>query len=256
MRSRFSQPSYRLRRWLELVIVAIALVPTSTLAARDAGERLFYIGLALYSEHWSENDVVELGDKLREESGYQVVPMVASNLRPHVSRLPTADDATILSFVRTAAVQAGPHDIIFVHISTHGAPYELARRIGEGETTGLSSRELARVLAPLVGHPTIIVISACYSGSFIRDLRGPRRIILTAARADRSSFGCGAGNRHTLFGEAELRAFSEPARSLRQIFAAIRNNVAGMEHRQHFPPSQPQVSVGAEVADLYDAPMF
>jgi hypothetical protein len=112
------------------------------------------------------------------------------------------------------------------------------------------------MLAPLAGHPTIVVISACYSGSFIRDLRGPRRIILTAARADRSSFGCGAGNRHTLFGEAELKAFSKPDRSLRQIFAIIKRDVAGMERRHHFPPSQPQVSVGAEVADLYDAPMF
>src|SRR5262249_49714091 len=157
-------------------------------------------------------DVVELGDKLHEESRYQVVPMIASNLHSHGGRFPIADNATILSFVRTAAAQAGPHDIIFVHVSTHRAPYELARRIGDGETTGLSSHELARMLAPLADHPMIIVISACYSGSFIRDLRGPRRIILTAARADRSSFGCGAGNRHTLFGEAELNGFSVPDR--------------------------------------------
>jgi Peptidase C13 family len=256
MRSRFSKPCDHLGRLLRWVIVAVALVPTTTLAARDVGERLFYIGLALYSEQWSENDVVGLGDKLREESRYQVVPMIASNLHSRGSRFPIADDATILSFVRTATAQAGPDDIVFLHISTHGAPYKLARRIGEGETTALSSRELSRILAPLAGHPTIIVISACYSGSFIRDLRGPRRIILTAARADRSSFGCGAGNRHTLFGEAELKAFSKPDRSLRQIFAIIKRDVAGMERRLHYPPSQPQVSVGAEVADLYDAPMF
>jgi len=256
MRSRFNLQGSHFRRWLGLLIVAVALVPITVFAAQDAGERLFYIGLALYSEQWSENDVVELGDKLREDSRYQVVPMIASNFRPRGGRFPIADDATILSFVRTAAAQAGPHDIIFVHVSTHGAPYELARRIGDGETTGLSSHELARMLAPLADHPMIIVISACYSGSFIRDLRGPRRIILTAARADRSSFGCGAGNRHTLFGEAELNGFSVPDRSLRQIFAAIRRDVAAMERRQHFPPSQPQVSVGAEVSDLYDAPAF
>jgi Peptidase C13 family len=256
MRSRFNLQGSHFRCWLGLLSVAVALVPITVFAAQEAGERLFYIGLALYSEQWSENDVVELGDKLREDSRYQVVPMIASNFRSHSGRFPIADDAAILSFVRTAAAQAAPQDVIFVHISTHGAPYELARRIGEGETTGLSSRELTRILAPLAGHPTIIVISACYSGSFIRDLRGPRRIILTAARADRSSFGCGAGNRHTLFGEAELNAFSESDSSLRQIFTAIRRNVAGMERRQHFPASQPQVSVGADVGDLYDAPVF
>src|SRR5690349_2350396 len=256
MQLRSSQLIGVLTCWLGLLVVAIALVPTAALADRDAEGRLFYVGLALYSEQWSENDVVELGDKLREDSRYQVVPMIASNFRSRGGRFPIADDATILSFVRTAAAQAAPQDLIFVHISTHGAPYELARRIGEGETTGLSSRELTRILAPLAGRPTIIVISACYSGSFIRDLRGPRRIILTAARADRSSFGCGAGNRHTLFGEAALNAFREPDKSLRQIFKVIQRNVAGMERRQHFTPSQPQISVGAAVADLYDAPRF
>lgn len=256
MRSRSSALISALMRWRGLVIFAVALAPTLALAAPNNGERLFYIGLALYSEQWSENDVVELGDKLRDDSRYQVVPMIASNLHSHGGRLPVADDDTILSFVHTAAAQAASHDVIFVHISTHGAPYELARRIGEGETTGLSSRELARVLSPLADRPTIIVISACYSGSFIRDLRGPRRIILTAARADRSSFGCGAGNRHTLFGEAALNAFREPDKSLRQIFNVIQRNVAGMERRQHFTPSQPQISVGAAVADLYDAPRF
>jgi hypothetical protein len=238
-----------------VIAVALAVAQPAALG-KDPGKRLFYIGLALYSEQWSENDVVELGDKLGEDSQYQVVPMIASNLRSHGGRFPVGDDATILSFVHTAAEQAKPADIVFVHISTHGAPYELARRIGEGETTALTSRALARMLAPLAGHPTVIVVSACYSGSFIRDLREARRIILTAARADRSSFGCGVGNRHTLFGEAELKAFSEPDLSLHQIFTVIRRNVAGMEHRQHFTPSEPQVSVGADVAGLYDAPVF
>lgn len=246
----------RSRRWWLVLALAVLAVAPSLALAQDSGPRLFYIGLALYSEQWSENDVVELGDKLREDSRYQVVPMVASNLHSQGGRFPVADDPTILSFVRTAAERAAPQDLIFVHISTHGAPYELARRIGEGDTTTLNSRALARMLAPLAGRPTIIVISACYSGSMIRDLREPRRIILTAARADRSSFGCGAGNRHTLFGEAELDAFSEPDRSLRQVFTIIRRDVAAMEHRQHFTPSEPQISVGADVARLYDEPVF
>jgi hypothetical protein len=256
MRSLFSLIALltgRVGRWF--ILALIALGPAAGFC-QEARPRLFYFGLALYSEPWSENDVVELGTKLSKDSRYRVVPMIASNLSLHSDRFPVGNDATILSFVRAAAEQAAPQDVIFVHISTHGAPYELARRIGAGETTALGSRALARMLAPLAGHPTIIVISACYSGSFIRDLRGARRIILTAARADRSSFGCSAGSRHTLFGEAELEAFGEPDRSLRQIVTDIRRNVAGMERRQRFTPSEPQVSVGSQVADLYDAPMF
>ena len=91
----------------------------------------------------------------------------------------------------------------------------------------------------------MIIISACYSGSLIGDLRAPERIIITAARADRSSFGCAAGNRHTFFGEAELHAFGQPDRSLHQVFTAIRDDVAAHGSGARYPPSEPQVSVGA-----------
>jgi hypothetical protein len=220
------------------------------------GRRLFYIGLGLYSEAWSENDVVELADKLQSASRYRVVPMFASNVRSAGRLYPVADDATIAGLVDTVVRQAGADDIVFVAISTHGAPRELARKVGNKAPTALSSRELARKLAPLAGHPTVIVISACYSGSLIRDLRAPERIIITAARADRSSFGCAPGNRHTLFGDAELHAFDQPDRSLHQVFDEIRADVARMEAEQRYQPSEPQVWVGSDAAGLYDAPAF
>jgi hypothetical protein len=143
-----------------------------------------------------------------------------------------------------------------VHISTHGARGVLARQIGDRPPTALTAAQLARQLAPLADQRTVIIISACYSGSLISALRSPRRIIITAARSDRSSFGCDPDSRHTYFGEAEMRGFGERDRSLRQIFSAIRDDVARMEREQDHTPSEPQVSVGAEVADLYDAPLF
>ena len=220
------------------------------------GKRLFYIGLALYSEPWSENDVVELAGRLGYASKYRVVPMIASNVTSAAGLYPIADDATIASLVGSAAAQAGPDDIMFVVISSHGAPRLLARKIGDSAPTAMSSRRLARLLQPLAGHRTVIVVSACYSGSLIGDLRAPERIIITAARADRSSFGCAPGNRHTLFGEAEVRAFGQQDRSLRQVFAAIRDDVARMESEERYQPSEPQVWVGARATDLYDAPVF
>ncbi len=230
--------------------------PQQTVDADQSGRRLFYIGLGLYSEQWSENDVVELAARLQSASRYHVVPMVASNIRPAARRYPVADDATIASLVGAAARQAGPDDLVFVSISTHGAPKLLARKIGNRAPTELPARELARKLAPLAGHPTIIVVSACYSGSLIDDLRAPERIIITAARADRSSFGCSPGSRHTLFGDAELHAFGQQDRSLRQVFATIREDVARMEAQERYRPSEPQIWVGPDAAGLYDAPVF
>ena len=242
-----------------VLIVASSATPASTAqpgATHADGRRLFYIGLALYSEPWSENDVVELAGKLRTTSSYVVVPMIASNLVAVPRRYPIADDATIAAMVRTAAEQARADDIVFVDISTHGAPHVLARKAGKDPPTALASPELARTLAPLMGRPTVIVISACYSGSLINDLRAPTRIIITAARADRSSFGCAPDARHTVFGQAELHAFGRPNHSLYQVFAAIRNDVARVERARQYTPSEPQVSVGAEMTGLYEAPLF
>jgi hypothetical protein len=249
---------------LALVALGGCAEPQTTLLAQQQqavneptqGRRLFYIGLGLYSESWSENDVVELADRLQSASRYRVVAMIASNLTSAARQYPIADDAAIAALVDTAAQQAGPDGTVFVDISSHGAPWVLARKVGNGPPTALPSRELARLLEPLTGHPTVVVISACYSGSLIRDLRKPERIIITAARADRSSFGCAPGNRHTFFGDAELHAFGQQDRSLHQVFNAIRDDVARMEAESRYQPSEPQVWVGTDVVDLYDSPVF
>jgi hypothetical protein len=238
------------------IIVALTLLLSLIGHAEAEGDRqLFYIGLGLYSEQWSENDVVELAGLLQRASKFRVVPLIASNVNPASRQYPIADDATIAALVGKAARQAGPDDIVFVDISSHGGRRVLARKVGNGETTALPSRDLARKLAPLDGHRTIIVVSACYSGSLIGDLRSPDRIIITAARSDRSSFGCSPDSHHTLFGEAELEAF-QPDRSLHQVFAAMREDVARMEMQRRYEPSEPQVWVGAEVTGLYEAPVF
>ena len=249
---------------LASALLARCAEPQTTLSAQQQqvahapanGRRLFYIGLGLYSEPWSENDVVELAGRLQSTSQYRVVPMFASNVTSAGNRYPIANDATIAAMVATAAAQAGPDDIVFVDISSHGGRQVLARKVGNNAPTALSSHELARKLEPLAGHRTVIVVSACYSGSLIGDLRAPERIIITAARADRSSFGCASGNRHTFFGEAELHAFGQQDRSLHQAFTDLRDEVARMEAKQRYQPSEPQVWVGADVADLYNAPGF
>lgn len=224
--------------------------------ATEIRSRLFYIGLALYSEPWSENDVVELGSRLHETSKFDVVPLIASNVVSRPRTYPPADDAVIAQLIRRTAQLARPDDLVFVGISTHGARKMLARQFGRNPPTALTARELARIFAPLAGHRMVLIISACHSGSLIADLRAPDRIIIAAARADRSSFGCAPGNRHTLFGEAGLRAFDQPGRSLRQVFTAIRQDVARMERESDYTPSEPQVSIGAQVEGLYDEPLF
>jgi hypothetical protein len=224
--------------------------------AAAAHRRLFYIGLGLYPETWSANDVTELADELQRTAQFEVVPLIATNFATDPPQYPLATDAAISRLVQTAAERARSDDVVMVHISTHGSHGMLADRIGGNQPRALTGGALANLLAPLGNHPTVIIISACYSGSLIPSLRAPNRIIIAAARADRSSFGCAAGAKHTFFGDAELDGFGERHRSLHDAFTAMRADVSRMERDKHFQPSEPQVWIGTEVAALYNSPLF
>src|SRR3546814_18008485 len=47
-----------------------------------------------------------------------------------------------------------------------------------------------------------LLLSACHAGVFVPFLRSPDTAIVTAASADRTSFGCRAQNDWTFFGDA------------------------------------------------------
>ena len=98
--------------------------------------------------------------------------------------------------------------------------------------------------------PTIVIISACYSGVFIPVLQAPNRMILTAARPDRSSFGCGVDNVYPYFDECILTSFPA-SHDFPALGAAAQACVAAREQREKLtPPSEPQMSVGPEIASL------
>jgi hypothetical protein len=73
---------------------------------------------------------------------------------------------------------------------------------------------------------------------------------LTAASADRVSFGCGAGDKYTYYDQCLLEQFDR-AVTWRQLAQATRACVEDLEQSMGVsPPSQPQVFVGAAVNDL------
>ncbi|MGH1557142.1 C13 family peptidase [Caulobacter segnis] len=50
----------------------------------------------------------------------------------------------------------------------------------------------------------MVVISACFSGVFIPPLQKSDRLVLTAARPDRASFGCGEDDKYPYFDDCFL----------------------------------------------------
>ena len=217
--------------------------------------RLWYVGLGMFDESWSENDVAALTAELQQGApGFRVVPTIFANAS---GRHPAVEPGAVASTLSEIAAATGPDDVVLVYVSTHGAPGLLGRSAGGEELEPIDPADLRAWLAPLRDRDTVLILSACFSGSFIPALQAPHRIIFAAARPDRTSFGCQAGAEHTVFGDALLRALHSPRSSLRSIVAATRATVAARERQLRVDlPSQPQLSVGAAVTRLFDAPVF
>ena len=132
-----------------------------------------------------------------------------------------------------------------VYFSSHGSP--------DGIVLGNSILEpytLARMLNASCGdRPTVVVLSACFSGVFVPTLRAHNRMILTAARRDRTSFGCGQTDRYPYFDQCVLSVWPY-ANSFAALGRAAQICVALRERREHVgPPSQPQLWIGADAAN-------
>ena len=85
--------------------------------------------------------------------------------------------------------------------------------------------------------------------SHVRRAR-PNRIVLTAARADRPSFGCGAGRDLTYYDGCVLQSFTDLPRDWEDVIDTTDACVTRLEAQEHERPSEPQSYVGAAVADL------
>ena len=100
-------------------------------------------------------------------------------------------------------------------------------------------------------QPTVVIASGCFSGSFaeVDAMQGRNRVILTAARRDRPSFGCNAGLEYTVFDRCVLENLIKGV-----AWAVVMNKARGCveaeERKMNVRPSEPQLFVGADVQDL------
>lgn len=148
---------------------------------------------------------------------------------------------------RIAALRPRPGDGCFVFITSHGHRGEGIWLAYSGEF--LRPQGLAQALsAGCGGAPTVVVVSGCFSGAFTA-IRAPNRIVVTAARADRPSFGCQADRTYTVFDECLLAALPR-SKTWRSVYKATNGCVRRREQEMGVFPSQPQAFFGTAVRDL------
>jgi hypothetical protein len=140
-------------------------------------------------------------------------------------------------------------DILLLYFTTHGSEdHTLLVDMDPLPLDQIDADDLAGILAEHPFKYKVVVINACYSGGFIPPLKGAGTMIITAARSDRSSFGCGEQSQLTWFGHAFLVDALNKTDDFQRAFALARAEVAQWEMRDRYQASDPQISVGTGIA--------
>lgn len=137
-----------------------------------------------------------------------------------------------------------------VYLTSHGSP----RGVLIGGAILPPARLAALVNEACGARPTAVILSACFSGSSLPALRGPNRFILTAARRDRSSFGCSESDKYPYFDACMIEALPV-AKAFPDLADRVRACVAKREDDEGLRPrSEPQLFIGPDFQR--DAPDF
>jgi hypothetical protein len=142
-------------------------------------------------------------------------------------------------------------DILLLLMTSHGEPTGFGLRLPDGAISELTPQDVAATLNNEGIKNRVVIISACFAGTFVPPLANDNTIVVTASDAQNTSFGCAPERDWTYFGDAFFRQSVRPGRDFQHTFENARKLIQGWELMDRAPPSNPQAHFGpALVAKL------
>ncbi|MGH7963980.1 MAG: C13 family peptidase [Candidatus Binatia bacterium] len=177
------------------------------------------------------------------------------NNRTTAKELPLASFTNLRATLRDISRLLNPEeDILFLFLTSHGSRnHILTVNYQPWPLRQVSPSELATALAESGMKWRVVVISACYSGGFIDKLKNDYTLIITAAAANRPSFGCDAEAELTYFGKAFFQ--DQLTREVRFLhaFEGARALIQQREAEGKVEASNPQVSAPPAIVEKLKA---
>ncbi|MDE0422047.1 MAG: hypothetical protein OXK76_14330 [Gammaproteobacteria bacterium] len=220
------------------------------LVSQDGVPETYFVGFASHSrEDVFENEVKHIETLFRERLGAEGRTVMLINGRDTMDELPLANGPNLETVLNGVAQKMGSEDVLFLHMTSHGPKdHKFSVLFESMRLNDLSAKRLGEIVNG-AGLPwRVVVVSACFSGGYIEDLKSPRAMVITAASADRTSFGCENGREFTYFGEAYYRD-SLTDGDYRAAFERAVPLVREREESRGFKHSDPQIWMGEEIVD-------
>ncbi|MBJ6124794.1 C13 family peptidase [Microvirga splendida] len=172
-----------------------------------------------------------------------------SIVRFNTKRRAGATPETLAAAAEAAGRTLDPaEDVVVLVLTSHGAPEGIGLVAGR-DTLLVTPGDVRDLLEKTRAQHRVVIVSACYSGVFAQELADERTLVITAAAADKPSFGCRDGATWTYFGDAFFNKALRREPRLDTAFETARGLVTRREKREGFDPSNPQLAGGAQVLE-------
>lgn len=210
---------------------------------------LYFVGLAGYGEQdVFLREVQAVGRQFGERYQTGDHALLLINNPDSVLSQPMASVTALRQALKVIGKRMNPEDILFLFMTSHGsAQHRFDLSLWPYRFDDLTPKVLKELLDEAGIRYRVIVVSACYSGGFVRPLEGPDTLVMSAARADRNSHGCSHEAEWTFFGKAYFVDGLAQTSSFISAFDIACNKVAEREKAEGLEPSEPQMAVGAGI---------
>ena len=225
----------------------------AALAPPDKGRiNLYFLGVAGDgSQEVFRREVEFVRGEFDRKFGTRGRSMALINSRTTVASAPLATHTSLRAALQAIGARMDrEQDILFLFLTSHGnRQHDFHLNQNAIALRDLQPQELARMLADSGIRWKVVVVAACYSGGFVEPLRSDTTLVITAARADRASFGCEDANELTDFGRAYFKESLPGASSFQDAFARAQKLVDGWETQAKEEHSLPQIATAKPIEE-------
>lgn len=184
--------------------------------------------------------------------------LLLSNGVVHHGKVPLANQDNVSATLTAIGERFDPaRDLLVIYLTAHGGP-DASLQTDLPDAFGLKSISapfLAESLDKAGIGRRIVIVSACFSGTWVGPLTTPDTIVLTASSATRTSFGCDDRRQYTVFGAALLEGELSKGASWRAAFDRLQLDIGEQESKLGIPPSLPMAAVGTRMEAVWNAPL-
>lgn len=207
----------------------------------------YFLGIAGYADQdvfYSE--IMQSKDLFDIRFGTLGYSLALINNNKTLADLPIASKTSIeMALQRIGKLINPEEDVLFLTLTSHGGDKVIEMQNPPMMLENVEASWLRQTLDNSGIKWRVIVISACYSGSFVDDLKSPTTLIITASAKDKDSFGCQNELDYTYFGQAFFAEGLRQKDNFADAFELAKINVAKREAEMGVPASEPQFVIGS-----------